>query len=169
MRLNTREKRLLWLGLTVLVIGGLWTFVAQPMLAESDRLDRAMTKHKRDLAELNRMAAEIAELGGRSGPDRMKAQPPGFNLAKKVEALVGANRLSARMTRLQALPLKDRPGGLKWTAVDLNLKSAPMGALVKLIYGLEQTRMGLALTRFTMTSGSPGQDVSLRIEALISK
>lgn len=167
--LSAREKTLVGLGALVLILFLGWNFVLRPGLDEMERLNNSIVRHQEDLAELERTAAELADLRAQveSASGQISVHDKGFSLAGRVEERVAGAGLKINLQSLQPLPSQKTKDGLTRAAVDLKLKGFDLANLVRLLHGLEYSPDPLGVARFTLFRGKKGLEASLRVEALI--
>lgn len=140
-RFSQREKIIVIGGLVVLLLLFIWFALFTPYLNSSEKLDRKIVAHKRNLAKVETLAGEIVQLRKQlaSVDSRKKGKRPLFSLVENLTEQTGV--------REQLFSMRPQPattqGKFQQQLVEIQLKKITLSQLVKLLHAIEYRSGGV--------------------------
>lgn len=150
-RLNPRERRLVGVFGVLLCCAAVFVMVIEPVLGGRTRLEADVRKHRAEVIELRRLAADLrvagASLSGEEESDR--EVPAGFSLLAFLERTAAASLQPENVTAMSPSK-RNVEGGGEESNVELKLTKVSLEQLVALLRDIEDADVPVTVKRLSM-------------------
>lgn len=151
MKLNRREKYVVYIGGTTALVLILVFVVVLPIIDERSRLERALLDKKGTLAEMLLLRAEYQALMTKAqlSESKLKGRTRNFNLSTHLYQLAEGAKIKENIDSIKTPAPKDS-GRYRMLGVQLNIKGVTMKQLAPFLHKIETSRNMLSVKRLSI-------------------
>lgn len=141
MRINRREKLVLWLGGVVLAAVVFYFLGVEPLAARHEKIKRSTAGLEQELEQMKILAAQYKAASRRRDQlkKRVESRGPGFTPFSALENMAGESGLTGRIESMTPVGSIAEEGKPAMDAFDIRLSGIGLPQLVGFLYRIEKS------------------------------